>query len=355
MNKSKLAFLAVTVGTLALTACGGGNQTSSSARQRPSIMSIEESSVSLEPLPDPKVKINGGEAVTVARGSAIEKPADPVAPEGKIFYGWKNVKNGGQIWDFDTEYLNKVMDDVELEPLFIEEHQVQLLEPELCPSITEDNDGEGMKGNTYSGGNQGKGLIYKDVDKQYNVTTISHVDYYKTSFAPIELDDPDAALYDDKVQKSRDFDYGAFVHFLYVNGSTLTFEVEVSEAATNVPLFGHYSAEYGLTNPRTNEITDTFNDQEFTVKVNGTRLEYGEICIRNVIYMSYIPFQDYYIGSVNLNKGKNIIEFKVDNTRILNGTIQSSAPCFDSVKLFTSSTVTMTNAKGTNLIDDNNQ
>jgi len=66
----------------------------------------------------------------------IEKPADPTAPEGKVFYGWKNTNNGGQIWNFDDDTLGKPQEDVVLEPLFIPANiNPQYLEAELAPVI----------------------------------------------------------------------------------------------------------------------------------------------------------------------------------------------------------------------------
>lgn len=357
MNKSKLAFLAVAVGAMVLTACGGnGKETSKSTKSRPSIEIPSEVESSLEPLKDPTVIINGGAAQTVTRGTPLTKPADPTAPTGKKFYGWKNVKNGGQIWNFDSEVLNQVWADVELVPCFINDVEAQYLEAEMCPSIQEANDGDGMPGSTYSGGQKGKGLIYHDKDNSFGGTTsVDSVSYYKSKKWKkfVELDDPKADLLDDKELIHKTLGYGAFVEFMYVCGDTLTFKVNASEAATGVQLFGRFSGEYGIKDSRTDEIVDTFNDTEFKVTVNGTRMEYGEIAIHNIPLNRPTHFQDFYLGEISLAKGENIIEAKVDNHRTLNGTIEASAPVIDSLKLFGGTTISMTNIKNTNMTEDN--
>ena len=122
----------------------------------------------------------------------------------------ENVKNGGQIWDFEAEDLKGVFEDVELKPLFVDASlKVQSLEAELCPAITEDHGGQGMEGATYSGGQAGKGLIQEDENSAAKASN------------------------------------GYFVHFLYVQGNTLTWKLNASAADTNVTLFARFGAEYG--------------------------------------------------------------------------------------------------------------
>ena len=274
---------------------------------------------------------NVGSVTYVDCETALEKPADPSAPAGKKFYGWVNTKNGGQIWDFQNASLNKVMDDVTLKPLFVaSDLEAQVLEAELCPDFTDESWGpKGMPGATYSGGQNGLGLVGKD--------------YYTGDT--------------NKYGASGKFTVGTsqvagFAHFLYCKGDTLTWEVESSAAAENVVLFMRLSAEYGIANPLTDEVTSWVDETTFPVTVNGTALKYGKVTLHNIIPMDFIPFQDYLVSaSVSLVAGKNIIQMKVDNKVTLNGTIASSAPVVDCIKLYSSSTLTWPGAMESNLQD----
>ena len=274
---------------------------------------------------------NVGSVTYVDCETALEKPADPSAPAGKKFYGWVNTKNGGQIWDFQNASLNKVMDDVTLKPLFVaSDLEAQVLEAELCPDFTDESWGpKGMPGATYSGGQNGLGLVGKD--------------YYTGDT--------------NKYGASGKFTVGTsqvagFTHFLYCKGDTLTWEVESSAAAENVVLFMRLSAEYGIANPLTDEVTSWVDETTFPVTVNGTALKYGKVTLHNIIPMDFIPFQDYLVSaSVSLVAGKNIIQMKVDNKVTLNGTIASSAPVVDCIKLYSSSTLTWPGAMESNLQD----
>ena len=266
-----------------------------------------------------------GQVSYIDRKSPLTKPADPTAPAGKKFYGWLNTENGGQIWDFDNEYLNQVMADVTLKPIFVaSDLEAQVLEAELCPDFTDDSWGpRGMPGQTYSGGQSGLGLVGKDfiVDGKNKYGTSGNFTVGTSQVA-------------------------GFAHFLYCKGDTLTWEVESSAAATNVSLFMRLSAEYGLADPLTDEVTSWIDQDTFPVTVNGTKLEYGKVTLRNIIPMDFIPFQDYLVSAtVSLNAGKNIIQMVVDNNITLNGTISSTAPVVDCIKLYSTSTITWPNAK----------
>ena len=277
----------------------------------------------------------------VDRGSTLSKPADPAAPSGQAFYGWMNVKNGGQIWNFDNEYLNQVMDDVEFTPLFVAAGlQPQYFEAEQCRDITEfapqlDDEGNQKKddngnllwvempGATYSGGAKGGQLIQPDF----------YVDG-KSEYGS-------SGNYTSKEGKQ----VAAFVHFMYAEGDTLTWKVNSDVAATNVTLFMRLSGEYGLLNEE-NELTYSFTDEMFQVKVNDEALSYGKVALHNLIDKEFIPFQDYLVSAaVSLKAGENIIQMKVNNHDSLNGTIAATSPCVDCIKLYSSSTLTWPDAK----------
>lgn len=270
-----------------------------------------------------KVTING-ETTEVVEGTALTMPSQPTAPEGKTFYGWKNTLNGGQIWDFTHEDLNIVLSDVNLEPCFVETGlNPQLFQAELSPTINAIYGGElGMPGATYSGGQQGKGLIGRDYDGSTGATGIGE-------------------------------DSIAYVHFMYVNGDKLIWELESDVAATNVTLFARFSAEYGLIDSETGDRYSKINDKSFPITVNGTAMEYGSITFHNIPEIGGIlTFQDFYIGSISLEAGTNIIEMTVDNMDTLNGTIASSAPCVDAIKLYSNSTLSWDKADYANLERD---
>lgn len=270
-----------------------------------------------------------GAATYIDSGSALTKPANPTAPAGQTFYGWMNVENGGQIWNFDNEQLNKVMDDVTLKPLFVKEGvNVQTFEAEECPDFTlEDWGPKGMPGATYSGGQNGLGLVGKDfiIDGQTKYGTSGNYTVGSSQVA-------------------------GFAHFLYVKGDTLTWELESDVAATNVTMFMRLSAEYGIADSLTDEVTSWVDQDTFPVTVNGTKLEYGKVTLHNIVPMDFIPFQDYFVSAnISLVPGKNVIQMKVDNLVTLNGTIASSAPVVDCIKLYSDSTITWPGAMASNL------
>lgn len=384
--KKKALFMALLLGSMALTACGGGKSSTSSEskksensqsqsvapgsdsasdesnasadasadvsessssskskKKRSSSMSEDE----IAKLPEFDVKIDakdGTDPVTskIKYSFPITKPADPTAPAGKKFYGWMNVENGGQIWDFEDDYLNAVTQKTTLEPLFVDANlDPQVLEAELCPEITHEDGGRGMDGNTYSGGQKGKGLIYSPIaDGDFNVD-------------PVYFEEDDGDVRYATAEDPAGEKFGAAVHFLYVYGNKLTWKVNSSAAAENVTIFMKISAEYGHENGTADEVYCDFDDQMVKISVNGTRLEYGAVTIHRVIPKEFIPFQDYLLSTtVSLNAGENTIEYLVDNQVTLNGTIASSGPCIDCLKVYSSSQLTFTNAEWENLVAD---
>ncbi len=259
----------------------------------------------------------------------LTKPADPAAPSGQKFYGWMNTLNGGQIWDFDNEQLNKVMDDVTLKPLFVKDGiNPQVFEAEECPDFTLDSWGpKGMPGATYSGGQNGLGLVGKDFIKD-GKTSYGTSGHYTVGTSEV----------------------AGFAHFLYCKGDTLTWELESDVAASNVTMFMRLSAEYGIADALTDEVTSWVDQDTFPVTVNGEKLNYGKVVLHNIIPMDFIPFQDFFVSAtVSLVAGKNTIQMKVDNTVTLNGTIASSAPVVDCIKLYSESTITWPGAMPSNL------
>ena len=321
------------------------SSSSSSSKSRKSRSSSSEEGG--ETLPKYQVTIDakdGSDPVVteLTHGSPLNEPNKPTAPAGKVFYGWMNVENGGQIWDFEDERINVVMGKVTLEPLFIDASLIEnRLETELCPDITEANNGRGMNGATYSGGQQGKGLIYR---------TLSYGEF---GISGEYITEDDGYVREATAEDPQDDIFGACVHFNYIQGNTLTYEITSDAAVDNAVIFMRYSAEYGHDDGPNDEVYCNFDDDMFQIKVNGVALEYGEIVIHNVEPKTFIKFQDFYVKTpVSLNAGKNIIELVVNNNDTLNGTIESTAPCIDCLKLYTTSTISFDNAEIENLVRD---
>ena len=381
--KKKAWFMTLLLGSLALAACGGGNSSSKKSESKSvapesestapasesgseSQAASEESSSSssskkrrsssatedeLANLPSFNVKIDpkdGSDPVvtSIKQTQPIAKPADPQAPAGKAFYGWKNVKNGGQIWNFDDEWLNAVYADVELEPLFIDSSLVESrVEAELAPIITEADDGAGLDGATYSGGNKGRGLIYKAYDGDFNIEPM----YYND---PADDDDEDFESIARLATESDPADgvYGAFAHFLYVQGIKLTYKVTCTEAIDNAIFFMKIASEYGRDDIDPVDVQSSFTDQMVPVTVNGTPLQYGTVTVHGIVLKEMMPFQDYLLSTaVSLNAGENTIEIEVANNTLIFGTAGATAPMIDCLKIYAPSAITTSNAKMANL------
>lgn len=377
-TKKKLGFTLIAAATLLLAACGGENNKPTDSKGNSQAGGSTPTSVpaSIDSnLPKYDVVIKGADGAEISKEkielrSPITKPADPAAPAGKVFYGWKNTKNGGQIWDFEADHkLNQVMGDVELVPMFVPANMnAQTFEAELCPEITQSNGGTGMDGATYSGGAKGKQFVGRTYDGDAGATSVASAEYYEVYASQddveAEIKDGLAELTDTQeagkiyVKKTKEFTFsGAMVHFNYNKGNVLSFTINSPAAENGVSLFARFSAEYGkpVTGDGFEDTVDEFSDEDFQVKVNGTAQQYGNVAIHNIVGTSgaeYIWCQDYYMGDVNLKAGENKIELVVNNNKTLNGTIAASAPCIDSVKLFSNNSLTWPTARYTNLIAD---
>ena len=341
--KKKALLMGVMVAAMTLTGCG--NNTPASTTSRPASTStsktlppdvlpeepFEEGTPFGEELLDswPTYTVtfdyqgNGTNATqNVKYKGKLTKPADPTAPAGKKFYGWMNANDGGRIWNFNRKMLNAVMGDMTLVPCFIDaDKKLQTFEAEYTPDIMGE-DGTGMWGATYSGGNRGKGLIGKDWDYELSA---SH------KLGALNAD-------------GDEYLPGAFVHFLYVQGNTLTWKLNASAADTNVTLFARLGAEYGSTGEEYGlGRRYSFTDEMFTIKVNDEAVRYGTITIRNAPSTdgAFLPFSDYMVSTtVNLKAGENVIQMKVDNNITIYSSAGATAPTVDAIRLVTSSDLT---------------
>ena len=338
--KGKMLFLGAMVASLALVGCQPANQPSKSTSSEPAGPATREpDSIPEEPVeegaPFGEEDDTGWPSYTVTfdyQGNGtntqqnvkykgkLTKPADPTAPAGKKFYGWMNSADGGRIWNFNRKMLNAVMGDMTLVPCFVDaDKAVQTFEAEYTPDILGE-DGTGMDGATYSGGQKGKGLIGRDWDYELSASHKVGAEDSRGEYLP-----------------------GAFVHFLYVQGDTLTWKLNSDAAASNVTLFMRLGAEYA-----TNEEDHgrgrkySFDDTMFTVKVNDAAIQYGTIALRNVPDVGkFLPFSDYMISAtVNLKAGENVIQMKVDNNVTIFSTAAATAPTVDCIRLISSSNLT---------------
>ena len=172
-----------------------------------------------------------------------------------------------------------------------------------------------MGGATYSGGQRGKGLIQENDEAG-------------------------------QLKASN----GYFVHFLYVNGNNLKFEINSDEAGTakiDMRLSAEYKSAFSINSTGTNGAS------KYTIKVNGESIDYGTISFTDVPTqgMGWKAFADYPLtASVALAKGKNTVEMITDNTDLLYGTAQATAPMIDCLTFETAQTLSWGNAKGSQIL-----
>ena len=347
--KKNLLMMTLLMGALALSSCGAGDNGKSqdSGKSAPkSTSTFVPSSVTPIDLPKYEVKFLDADGKEISKeqiehGKKLTKPADPAAPSGKKFYGWMNSKNGGQIWNFDAEDLNYVGEDIELKPLFVDDLEPQTFEAELCPAITEGNGGAGMHGATYSGGADGKQLVNRAFDGEFDASG---------SF----IQDDDGTVRFATSEDDQSMVFGGFVHFMYEKGDTLTWNLKSDVAASNVTLFARLGAEYAKADEKTGEKHYSFTDEEFQIKVNGVALKYGKITMHNVPETGgFLTFQDYFMAAnLDLVAGDNKIEMVVNNDINLFSTIAATAPCVDAIKLLSTSNLTWPDAKLSNFERD---
>ena len=245
--------------------------------------------------------------VEVEKGKTVAEPTDPTR-NGKAFTGWAIAKNSTQIYDFTYP----VKKDMTLYATWGETGASKIkgytFEAEYCPCIT---DGQGMQGSTYSGGTSGQGLIQEDLDKNADA--------------------------------SNNF----WVHFLYMRGNTLTFDINSDKAVTNATIYMRLSAEYH--GPM------IISPDMYTVKLNNSAIEYETVIFPNVPGQGEpaLPFNDFLLGTnLSLNAGPNKIEMITNNDIWLYGTAMSTAPMVDCLKFYVPSDTSLTwpNAKLSNII-----
>lgn len=247
--------------------------------------------------------------VKVVQKQAVKRPDDPTR-DGYQFIGWTVDKDTQvEFFDFTRHFTDNVTLYAKWGP--VGSAKSFRFEAEYCDVITKGV--VGMQGATYSGGQAGKGLIQPD---------------------------------DDNVAKASN---GYYVHFLYVKGNNLTFEVN-SDAAASAAISMRLSAEYKESFSINS--TGTNGASKYTIKVNGESIDYGTIKFENVPLQGQgvKAFEDYQLtANVNLVLGKNTIEMITDNDDLLYGTAAATAPMIDCITIDTTANLSWANAKASQL------
>ena len=247
--------------------------------------------------------------VEVMQKQAVARPNDPTR-DGYQFIGWVVDKDTREeYFDFTRLFTDNVTLYAKWGP--VGSPKAYRFEAEYSDVITK---GMGMGGATYSGGQRGRGLI-QEADANMKASN------------------------------------GAFVHFLYVEGNNLVFEIN-SDAAGTAKIDMRLSAEYKSPSFSISS-TGTDDASKYTVKVNGTAIDYGKITFTDVPAQGtgWKPFADYPLtASVPLVAGKNTVEMITDNKDLFFGTAEATAPMIDCITVETSCTLSWLNAKGSQLL-----
>lgn len=159
-----------------------------------------------------------------------------------------------------------------------------------------------VEGEGFSGGPSGVGMIVQDIDGEWNTES------------------------------------GYYVGYLFVENTTLTFEIESNKAVDDAKIVLRLSA-----------IGDgggaiTLTSSKYTVSVNGEALQYEDISFYDRTDIDGVyAFEDYLAGeNVSLKEGKNVIKLISSNNESLGGTTKATAPLVDCVKITTSAELTWT-------------
>ena len=294
-------LLPITLGLVALTACVGDGQNSSS-RVRSSHGPVMRT-VTFD------YNYDGGAAdvtETVKNRETVAKPATDPTRAGYKFLGWTTDESGYSLYDFDSRVTN----DLTLYAAWEAEGETQknryVFEAEYAPSVMK------LDGATYSGGANGKQCISYDYNGDMHASN------------------------------------GFYVHFLYVKyeearnyGSKLDFNFTAAAAGTVSILF-RLSAEYGTEGE---DITVT--KDEWKAKLNGVQLDYQTLVFKDVPKQGAgnKAFEDFTLAAnVSVKAGENKLEFITDNQKLLFGTAQATAPMIDCLKIKSDTELTWSEA-----------
>ncbi len=234
-------------------------------------------------------------AVTLPEGEAVSKPADPVRP-GYDFAGWSTAA------DIDPDYEFGAAAEGPLH-LYAQWSRLNVLE-------AEDVDLTGIQGWGFSGDAKETNMIIADTSGAAEASN----GYYLYCLNGVDL--------------TIDFEFTSDR-----NAYDVDFTVRLSAEIKDITL-----VSYG----------DRATEGVFLIEVNGEALDYNEIDITGVPPQSsgeVLPFSDF-TYKIDIRKGENHIKLIMANELVQGGTMKSTAPMVDCIKLDTSAVITFTPKEG---------
>lgn len=226
---------------------------------------------------------------TVRSDEQVTAPDDPER-EGFIFVGWFDAAKGGQKVEFpaavtssSTYYAHWKAPETTPENNIFEAEYTYFNPTEYFPG--------------YSGGVTGTGAIVSDLGGTYD----SHNDYH--------------------------------VSYMFKRGATITFVINSDRDINGAKLYAKLGAEMTLGVTLTPE-----GQYGYRFVVNGVDVDYGSITLPDTpvdpnAAMPKTRLQEYFIGTVSLKKGENIIQLITNNDTAPGGTMTATAPTVDYVRL----------------------
>ncbi len=183
-------------------------------------------------------------------------------------------------------------------------------------------------GNSAEKPNPGKNATYVMEAEYIDLDNVSGsgISDSKSGVAVIFGDGTDA-------QKALGWGEGYYVTSSYSTAFSLTFKVTADKAAT-ATLVLRVGSEIG---------NISMSSKDFSVKVNGTEVNYSNMSIMGSDGLDKMTFYDKPVGTINLVKGENTITLSTNENTLRNG--QLGGPMIDSIKLTTTAGVTFTEKK----------
>lgn len=229
------------------------------------------------------------ETVILNEGDHIpNRPNDPVR-EGYTFVGWTTTHNGNPETEGFDGFGQVVTQDI---TIYAQWRHTYVFEAEYT-------DLSDVEGAGWSGGTSGTGVIMKDTPNT-------------------------------KANASN----GYFISYLYSYGVEIFFDI-TSDRETDATLILRLSAEQ--LNPL------VLNHDEYLVKVNDQQILYGGFEIigaRPALELEKLPFDDVVSVQIHLLEGQNRISLITNNKRSMGGTMDSTAPMVDCIKIDTIAVLT---------------
>ena len=250
---------------------------------------------------------DGTTANTVLRVKENGRAAQPSAPEREnhVFYSWYSDETLTTKFIFSTKITANI-------DLYAKWGKLNTFEAEDL--IFTDLSGPG-----YSGSTSGKSMIISDSDGSAKASNGFYVTYLYAKY--------DSTQYN----------------------TTLSFHFDSSAAVSDAKLYLRLSAEY-------QDIT--INGDNYQVLVNNSILSYNDIIFTGAASYTtdrkVLPFADFLVSaSIGVAQGENVITLRTNNTtkQGTGGTMNSTAPMVDCIKVAADDSVTMdwtSGYKGTN-------